>query len=75
VPASGKWVAERYPTTSVTPDGPGWLIEVTVASEGWLRDLLLRLGAQATVVSPPEWSGLGADAAAELLSRYEASRA
>ena len=75
VPASGKWVAERYPTTSVVPDGEGWRIEVTVASEGWLRELLLRLGAQAAVVSPPEWSGLGAEAAAELLSRYEASRA
>jgi len=73
VPASGKWVEERYPTTSVTPDGDGWRIEVTVASEGWLRDLLLRLGAEAEVLSPPEWTGLGATAAAELLARYEAS--
>lgn len=70
VPASGVWVAERYPTRSVQPDGDGWLIEVTVASERWLRDLLLRLGAEASVVEPAEWVHLGATAAAEVLSRY-----
>jgi len=73
VPASGKWVEERYPTTSVTPDGDGWRIEVSVASEGWLRELLLRLGAEARVLSPPEWVHLGAAAASELLARYEAN--
>ena len=70
VPASGAWVAERYPTRSVEQDGEGWLIEVTVASERWLRDLLLRLGAEATVVEPTEWVHLGATAAAEVLRRY-----
>jgi len=70
VPAGGAWVAERYPTRSVQPDGDGWLIEVTVASERWLRDLLLRLGAEARVVEPPEWVHLGATAAAEVLQRY-----
>ena len=64
-------VAERYPTRSVQPDGDGWLIEVTVASERWLRDLLLRLGSEAEVVRPAEWVGLGAAAASELLRRYE----
>ena len=70
VPASGAWVAERYPTRSVQPDGEGWLIEVTVASERWLRDLLLRLGAEARVVEPAEWVHLGAGAAAKVLHRY-----
>lgn len=74
VPATGKWVEERYPTTSVEPDGDGWRIEVTVASEAWLRELLLRLGAGAQVISPPEWRMLGADAAQQLLGRYEATR-
>jgi proteasome accessory factor C len=71
VPAGGGWVAERYPTRSVQADGDGWLIEVTVASERWLRDLLLRLGSEAEVVRPAEWVGLGAAAASELLRRYE----
>jgi proteasome accessory factor C len=71
VPASGGWVAERYPTRSVVADGEGWLIEVTVASERWLRDLLLRLGPAAAVLQPAEWRDLGATAAGELLTRYE----
>jgi predicted DNA-binding transcriptional regulator YafY len=71
VPASGAWVAERYPTRSVQPDGDGWLIEVTVASERWLRELVLQLGSEAVVVRPPEWVDLGAQAAAQLLRRYE----
>ena len=72
VPASGSWVAERYPTRSVTRMDDGWAIDVTVASERWLRELLLRLGAEATVVDPPEWRDLGSRAAAELLARYAA---
>lgn len=74
VPAAGAWVSERYPTTSVAEDGDGWRIELPVASERWLRDLLLRLGAGATVDSPPEWVDLGRIAAAEVLARYEANR-
>lgn len=70
VPAGGGWVAERYPTRSAESVGDGWRIEVTVASERWLRDLLLRLGAEARVVEPVEWVNLGASAARELLSRY-----
>ncbi|MDO9175068.1 MAG: WYL domain-containing protein [Actinomycetota bacterium] len=70
VPASGGWVAERYPTRAVTADGDGWLIEVTVASERWLRDLMLRLGPEARVVEPAEWALVGARAAEALLERY-----
>ena len=70
VPASGRWVAERYPTRSVEPDGDGWLIEITVASERWLDDLLLRLGCEAVVQHPPEWAAKGADAARVVLARY-----
>lgn len=74
VPGEGAWVAERYPVTAVTADGDGWRIELPVVSERWLRELLLRLGPQATVESPHDWSGLGARAAGELLTRYDASR-
>lgn len=71
VAATGNWVADRYPTRSVQPDGEGWLIELPVASERWLRDLLLRLGADARVIEPAAWVDLGAAAARELLRRYE----
>jgi proteasome accessory factor C len=72
--AAAAWVSERYPTTSVTEHERGWRIELPVASERWLRELLLRLGAAATVEAPPEWADLGHTAAAELLARYEAKR-
>jgi proteasome accessory factor C len=73
VPAGGRWVAERYPTRSVEPDGDGWLVEITVASERWLDDLLLRLGSEASVQYPPEWAGKGAAAARTVLARYLAA--
>ena len=66
------WVVERYPTRGVTDDGDGVVVELTVANETWLRDLLLRLGAGAVVLDPPEWRTVGADAARRLLARYEA---
>jgi proteasome accessory factor C len=66
------WVVERYPTRSVEAGDDGAVVELTVTDPRWLRELLLRLGPSARVLSPPEWQRLGADAAAELLARYEA---
>ena len=74
VPASGAWVAERYPTTSVDAVDDGWQIRLPVASERWLSELLLCLGASTTVVEPAQWVALGAQAAGEVLRRYEAIR-
>ena len=71
VPASGAWVAERYPTRSLERDGDGWRVEVTVASEAWLGELLLRLGVDAEVLEPAVWAEVGVRAAAALLTRYE----
>lgn len=71
VPASGAWVAERYPTRSLERDGDGWRVEVTVASDVWLAELLVRLGAEARVLEPAQWAHLGAQAASALLARYE----
>jgi predicted DNA-binding transcriptional regulator YafY len=51
-------------------DGDGWLIEITVASERWLDDLLLRLGSEAQVQSPAEWATRGTHAARAVLARY-----
>ncbi len=72
VPASETWVAERYPTRSVTAIDGGWELVVSIASEHWLEQLLLRLGAAAQVVEPQEWRGLGSRAARTLLATYEA---
>ena len=47
----------------------GWS-SVPVASERWLRDLLLRLGADAEVLATARVAHVGADAAAVLLARY-----
>ena len=71
VSRSGYWVAERYPTTSVTELDDGWRIELPVASERWLRELLLRLGASAVVEAPDQWCDLGARAAADVMRRYD----
>lgn len=69
LPASETWVAERYPTRSVTQTKDGWEVVVSIASERWLEQLLLRLGAEAQVVEPPEWRDLGAQAARAVLAR------
>jgi len=70
------WVMERYPhrivpdAASVDGAGGGTVVDLTVAHEGWLAELLLRLGPAATVMAPPEWVDLGARAAADVLRRY-----
>ena len=69
---SSTWVIERYPTRAVTATAEGWLVELTVANEPWLRELLLRIGVGARVLEPPEWRDLGARAAASVLARYDA---
>jgi proteasome accessory factor C len=69
---SAAWVVERYPTRSVTATPDGWEVELTVANEAWLRELLLRVGTGARVLEPPEWRDLGSRTAAALLARYEA---
>ena len=71
VAPAGHWLVERFPVRSVTHDGDDLVVELVVASERWLEQVLLRLGPAAVVVSPPEWRDVAARAAAELLSaRY-----
>jgi len=65
------WVAEAYPTQSVTERPDGSLdVALTVSESVWLERLLLRLGPDAEVVDPPEWRAAGADTAARVLARY-----
>jgi len=70
-----RWAAERYPIRSerdATGEHAGnAVVRMAVVSEQWLRTLLLRLGPHATVLAPEEWHDLGADAARQLLARYE----
>ena len=71
---AGRWAIERVPTRSVTTDGDATVVELVVASERWLTELLLRLGPHATVVSPPAYRELAPRAARELLdARYAAT--
>lgn len=72
LPAESGWVAERYPLVSQQRDGDDLIVELTVASEHWLEELLLRLGTRAVVVTPERFVNSGRDAARRLLSRYEA---
>ena len=71
---AARWVAERYPVRGQRDVGADLEVELSITSERWLRALLLRLGPHAEVLAPPEWRGLGSDAARELLERYESRR-
>ncbi|MEY3690486.1 MAG: putative proteasome accessory factor [Actinomycetota bacterium] len=65
------WVLETYPYVSAVP-GPDGTTEVTLIARGehWLGRLLLRAGADATVVSPSKWHDLGRRTADSVLARY-----
>jgi proteasome accessory factor C len=57
------WVAEYYPVEETVPTpGGGLQVRLRVVDPVWFRGLLLRLGADVRVLSPP---GAGATAAAE----------
>jgi predicted DNA-binding transcriptional regulator YafY len=68
-----RWVAERYPVRDERQEQAALVVRMAVVSEQWLRTLLLRLGPFAEVVDPPEWRGLGADAARAMLAVYDAT--
>lgn len=69
------WVAESYPTESVT-ERAGDRLEVVLAVSGsaFLDRLLLALGERATVLDPPEARAQLAEAARRVLQRYGGSR-
>ena len=49
------WVSDYYPTESVEPTpGGGAVITLRTADTAWLRRLMWRLGAQASVIEPAE---------------------
>jgi proteasome accessory factor C len=68
---SASWVVEAYPAESTTTRANGTMEVVLAVSEPvWLERLLVRLGPEARVVSPPESRSAGADAARRVLARY-----
>ena len=68
-----RWVAERYPVRDERDEDGSLEVRMAVASDQWLRTLLLRLGPHAEVREPPEWVGLAAEAARDVLAVYEAT--
>jgi proteasome accessory factor C len=50
----GRWITEYYPCESVTEESPDrWLVSLRAADLDWARRLVLGLGSDVTVVSPP----------------------
>jgi proteasome accessory factor C len=67
------WVAEYYPTESMTRHEDGRLtVSLRVTDPAWLRALLLRLGGGAWVVSPRGAGDSAAEVAQEALDQYAA---
>jgi len=68
---SARWVAEYYDVEQVAPRGEG-LLEVTLPAKDlpWVAKLILRLGGEAEVLSPPELAEMVAETARKTLLRY-----
>jgi proteasome accessory factor C len=71
LPPSASWVPETAPAESVETLEDGRLrVTLVVGEWAWLERLLLRLGADATVVEPEPLATLAPRAAARVLARY-----
>ena len=67
-----EWILDNYPLESIETNADGTKrVTLYVTSEHWLGRLLVRLGPDATVVSPRKWQGLGRDTAKAVLKRYQ----
>jgi proteasome accessory factor C len=68
--ADAAWVAEYYPTETVTPNGTGGVLAtLRTPDPRWLRRLALRLAGSLTVVGPPS---LAAEVAADATRALQA---
>ncbi len=71
VSAGGRWVAEYYPTESVTELGEGRLrVQLRTPDTQWVRRLALRLGEDGRIVAPDELRAQVRDDAAAALAGY-----
>ncbi len=68
-----QWVPESVPVRAVRRDDEGLATDVVLDVSGmaWFERLLLQLGPAVRVVSPPELTGLAAEAARRVRARYE----
>ena len=68
---SARWVAEYYEVERTVENDQGSL-EVTFPAKElpWVAKLILRLGAEAQILSPPELAEMVAGTARETLARY-----
>jgi len=68
---SARWVAEYYDVAGTKKLDDGW-IEVTLPAKDlpWVARLVLRLGADARVLDPPELAALVRETASETLGQY-----
>jgi proteasome accessory factor C len=68
--ADAAWVAEYYPTETVTPNGAGGVLAtLRTPDPRWLRRLALRLAGSLTVLAPPS---LAAEVAADATRALQA---
>jgi proteasome accessory factor C len=68
---TARWVAEYYPVEELRNErGGGLTVRLRVGDPGWLTRLMLRLGASAEVVDPPEMAERVRGVAAEALAHY-----
>ena len=66
-----EWVVENYPYTGIEHHEDGSATVTLIAnSDHWLGRLLLRAGADVSVVSPAKWTDLGSRTATAVLARY-----
>ena len=67
-----QWVPESVPVRAVRRDDDGTVTDVVLDVSGmaWFERLLVQLGPEVRVVSPPELTGLAAEAARRVLARY-----
>ena len=71
VSAGGRWVAEYYPTESVTELGEGRLrVQLRTPDTQWVRRLALRLGDDGRIVAPEELRAQVRDDATAALAGY-----
>ncbi|HEX5596198.1 MAG TPA: YafY family protein [Micromonosporaceae bacterium] len=78
---TSRWITEYYPCEQVSPEsaaadptsdrsGDEWLVSMRVADLAWARRLVLGLGSDVTVVSPPELAEQVCQQAAAALAAY-----
>lgn len=69
--AGARWVADYYPCERVTEAGPALEIVLRVADLRWVRRLVLGLGAEVSVLEPPELAEEVRREAAAALAGYD----